>query len=132
MYLTSGANVRTIRFRSWGSFVSRYCFHSASVSSWEMRFRLLGSSFIGSWGSFGRGGSRVDRPEGSRPLAAPDNLRRGQDERAAADDRDDPSLGDLSKWHSGCPARPTTHPTRAGAPPSESTRARRHASRPAT
>src|SRR3954467_10268026 len=75
MYLTSGANVRTIRFRSWGSFVSRYCFHSASVSSWEMRFRLLGSSFIGSSGSFGRGGSRLDRPEGAEPLAVLDNLR---------------------------------------------------------
>src|SRR3982751_1736530 len=74
MYLTSGANVRTIRFRSWGSFVSRYFFHSASVSSWEMRFRLLGSSVIGSWGSFGEGGSRVDRPEARRPLARLDDL----------------------------------------------------------
>src|SRR3954470_1606754 len=101
MYLTSGANVRTIRFRSWGSFVSRYCFHSASVSSWEMRFRLLGSSFIGSWGSFGRGGSRVDRPEGSRPLGPLDDLHEGQGSPAAADERDDPSLGDLSKWHFG-------------------------------
>src|SRR5581483_1777355 len=76
MYLTSGAKVRTIRFRSWGSFVSRYCFHSASVSSWEMRFRLLGSSFIGSSGLLREGGSRVDRPEGSRPLGPLDNLRR--------------------------------------------------------
>src|SRR3954465_6661455 len=74
MYFTSGAKVSTIRFRSWGSFVSRYFFHSARVSSWEMRFRLLGSSFIGSSGSFGRGGSRVDRPEGRGPLAVLDNL----------------------------------------------------------
>src|SRR4051794_40784532 len=75
MYLTSGAKVRTIRFRSWGSFVSRYFFHSASVSSWEMRFRLLGSSFIGSSGSFGRGGARGDRPEARGPLALLNKLR---------------------------------------------------------
>src|SRR3954453_4341353 len=75
MYLTRGANVRTIRFRSWGSFVSRYCFHSASVSSWEMRFRLLGSSFIGSSGSFGRGGSWIIRTGGAEPLARLDTLR---------------------------------------------------------
>src|SRR4051794_24761491 len=70
MYFTSGAKVRTMRLRSWGSFVSRYFFHSASVSSWEMRFRLLGSSFIGSSGSFGRGGSGLDRPAGAELLAS--------------------------------------------------------------
>src|SRR5215213_8589343 len=75
MYFTSGAKVSTIRLRSCGSLVSRYFFHSASVSSWEMRLRLLGSSFIGSSGSFGRGGSRVDRPEGRGPLATLDKLR---------------------------------------------------------
>src|SRR3954471_23104171 len=75
MYFTSGAKVSTIRFRSWGSLVSRYFFHRASVSSSEIRFRLLGSSFIGSSGSFGRGGSRVDRPEGPGPLARLDKLR---------------------------------------------------------
>src|SRR3954453_531461 len=69
MYLTSGANVSTIRFRSWGSFVSRYFFQSARVSSWEMRLRVLGSSFIGSSGSFREGRSRLDRPEGAGPLA---------------------------------------------------------------
>src|SRR3954454_726568 len=69
MYLTSGANVSTIRFRSWGSFVSRYFFQSARVSSWETRLRVLGSSFIGSSGSFREGRSRLDRPGGRRPLA---------------------------------------------------------------
>src|SRR3954471_6952088 len=70
MYFTRGAKVSTIRFRSWGSFVSRYFFHSARVSSWEMRFRLLGSSFIGGpRAPWGRGGSRLDRPERRRPLA---------------------------------------------------------------
>src|SRR4051794_18009765 len=69
MYFTSGANVSTIRFRSWGSFVSRYFFHSARVSSWEMRLRVLGSSFIGSSGSFREGRSRLDRPERPGPLA---------------------------------------------------------------
>src|SRR3954463_3295830 len=77
MYFTSGAKVRTMRLRSWGSFVSRSCLHRASVSSWEMRFRLLGSSFIGSSGSFGRGGSRLDRPAGAGPLAGLDDLHPG-------------------------------------------------------
>src|SRR5690348_13274955 len=92
MYFTSGAKVRTIRLRSWGSFVSRYCFHSASVSSWEMRLRVLGSSFIGSSGSFGRGGSRLDRPEAPEPLAVLDELRAPQWDAAAFRGRSEAAL----------------------------------------
>src|SRR3954468_10702325 len=75
MYFTSGAKVRTIRLRSWGSFVSRYFFHSARVSSWEIRLRVLGSSFIGSSGSFGRGGLRLGCPHEAETLAGLDKLR---------------------------------------------------------
>src|SRR3954447_11079297 len=92
MYFTSGANVSTIRLRSWGSFVSRYFFHSARVSSWEMRFLLLGSSFIGGpRAPWGRGGSRLDRPLGRRPLATLHRLRASQGFSPPADDCGDPS-----------------------------------------
>src|SRR3954454_11006591 len=92
MYFTSGAKVSTIRFRIWRSFVSRYFFHSARVSSWEMRFRLLGSSFIGGpRAPWGRGGSRLDRPERARPLATLHRLRASQGFSLPADDCGNPS-----------------------------------------